>query len=147
MMLLLGAGCGGGGSGDPDVIANHPISGHLAPVTTWTYMTGHARLSSDAALYFITLYPASFHPCTDTPPSTADDDNTVVINVPPVVGTYQVGTTPNLASFSGLDDIEATTGFVVIDTIMATSISGGANISGGPGYPDANGTFQATICP
>ncbi len=151
MVLFLGTGCGGGGDGDPDVIAKHPISGQLAPGRTWTYMTGEARLSVDATRYFITLYPASFTPCIDPPPDATAYDDTVGIVVPPAVGTYEVGTSADLAGagFSGADNINATGGFVVIDTITATTISGGANISGGTGgtvHPHADGTFQATIC-
>lgn len=104
---------------------------------------GQASLQS--GLSFVTLYSASFTPCSGTTP---DTDTIVIDGLAPAVGTYHIGVTPNLsASFSGSDDLDATTGVVVVTAITATTLTGGANIAAADPRVAVDGRFQATICP
>jgi hypothetical protein len=147
-MALTVGGCGGGTSsnGSGAVISTQPLSGKIGG-QSWSL----AIAQSDSYLsmgdrFFVTMYPTSFTACeTFGAPSNA---NTVIIELPKTAGSYSLGLDMNATLYEAAtsNNRVATQGRVVIDSVTATTISGGANFA----Y-DANnavdGQFQATICP
>jgi hypothetical protein len=142
-VLLLGAGCGDGGGGEPAFVVDQPLSGQIE-LAKGTFATGVARQSGGAR--WITLYSAPSS-CSDTPGT----ETISLYDLPFAVGTYRIGVTPNLgASFSGIDVFDATAGVMDVYAVTTTTISGGANIVVGTDvhpFTAADGRFEAVICP
>jgi hypothetical protein len=147
LSLPLAIGCGGGGSGGgpSGTISSGPLSGTIGG-QPWTFATGQTDffLSTDSQ-YFVDTYAATFTACTDVPPADAYD---LIMIIPKTVGSYALG--QNLsATFSMAStntNVFATSGQLVIDSITATTISGGAKFAAGADNT-VDGQFEATLCP
>lgn len=143
--LAIGCGGGGGGGGPSGTISSGPLSGTIGG-RPWTFATGQTDsfLSTDNQ-YFVDTYSVSFTACTDVPP---DDAYDLIMIMPKTAGSYALG--QNLsATFSMAStnyNVFATSGQLVIDSVTATTISGGAKFSAGADN-SVDGQFEATLCP
>ena len=154
--LVLGAGCGGGtgggggggsgGNGGGTTISTQTLAGKIGG-QAWTFATGetNAALSTTDA-FWVDLYAATFDTCVAFgAPSDADE---VIMMMPKAPGSYPVSLSRNATLYvaSTSDNWVATRGLLVIDSVTATTISGGMHIT----YNADNtvdGQFQASICP
>ena len=96
--------------------------------------------------FWVDLYAATFDTCVAFgAPSDADN---VTMMMPKTPGSYPLSLAQNATLYvaSSSDNLVATKGLLVIDTVTATTISGGMHIT----YNADNtvdGQFQASICP
>jgi hypothetical protein len=136
LLLLFAVGCGVGGDGSGAApISSQPLAGKVGG-QAWTFTTGETTevLSTNGQLW-VDLYADSFDACVvHRAPSSA---NVVTMMMPRTPGSYDVSLTMN--------DV-ATSGRLVVDSVSATTITGGLNIAHN-GDNAVNGQFQATICP
>jgi len=136
LALLLVVGCGGSSDGGGSAtISSQPLAGKLGG-QAWTFATGETTgvLSTGEQLW-VDLYGHSFDACVafGAPPNA----DLVTMMMPRTPGNYDVSLT--------LNDI-ATSGRLVIDSVTATTITGGLSIAHNSDNA-ISGRFQATICP
>ena len=138
--LLLIAGCGSSVS-----ISMQPLAGVIGG-QPWTFGTGetNAALSTTTSL-FVNLYPGSFQTCASAAPFGADQ---VTMQVPTAPGSYELSLQRNATLYvaNGSNNYIATSGLLRIDSVTATTVSGGLNASY-DGSNHVDGEFQAAICP
>ena len=144
---FLLASCGGGGSGGNDVtISNQVLSGKIGG-QAWSLGTAQSNpYLSSASQYFVDMYPSTFTPCGSFAAPT--DVNELIVEIPNTVGSYNLSLSMNATFYvaSSSDNWVATQGRIVIESISATTITGGANIT----YNADNavdGKFQVAVCP
>ena len=150
--LLLAAGCGGSnGTGEASggggtTISTQTLAGKIGG-QPWTFATGetNAQLST-ADQYWVDLYAATFDTCVAFGSPTDADE--VIMMMPKVPGSYPLSLSQNATLYvaSSNDNWVATRGLLVIDSVTATTISGGMHIT----YNADNtvdGQFTAAICP
>lgn len=137
--------CGGGETGGGEEISKQGLSGRIAG-KAWTFKTGEARTSvADTTQFLVSAYGASFVACTDATPF---DTDKVVLALPKMPGTYAISASLS-QTFSDAEtkaSVAATSGALVIESVTATTITGGARFT----YDADNavdGQFAATICP
>ena len=112
----------------------------------WTFGSGETdAFLSTADSFFVNLYPGAVTPCSFGAPT---DVNLVTMQVPSTPGSYPISLQRNVTLYVASTSFNnvATRGLMVIDSVTATTVSGGLNTT----YDDANhvdGQFQATICP
>jgi hypothetical protein len=141
VVIVAAAGCGS--SGDV-AISTQPLSGMVGG-QAWTFGTGETDsfLSTATSLY-VNLYAGSFTTCSLAEPS---DASIVTMQMPATPGSYTLSLQRNVTFFiPPSDNFVATSGRLQIDSVTATTISGGLKAT----YNSANsidGQFQATICP
>jgi hypothetical protein len=145
--IFAGAGCGSGGSTGGETISSQPLAGKIGGAA-WSVMTAQTdSFLSDASTFFVTLYPSAFTACEAFAAPT--DVSTMIMVIPKTAGSYGVSLAgPATATFSipPSENKIASSGRVVIDSVTATTITGGANISF-DGNNMVDGQFTATICP
>ena len=140
--------CGGGGAGDGNSlpISNQTLSGKIGG-QPWSFVTGQTdSFLSDASQYFSTLYASAFTACQSF--ATPSDVNYLLVELPTAVGSYGLSISRNATLYDASTSYNwvATRGRIQIDSITATTITGGANIT----YNADNavdGQFQVSICP
>lgn len=151
--IALAAGCGSGPSGEgggggttTTTVTQQTLTGKIGG-QAWTFATGETNAAlSTADQYWVDLYAATFDTCVAFgAPADADE---VIMMMPKTPGTYPVnlGMIATLYSASANFNAGATRGVLVIDSVTATTISGGLHIT----YNSDNtvdGLFQAAICP
>jgi len=141
--VACGGGVGGGGAA-PE-ISSHVMSGKIGG-KVWTFGTGEARTSfADTTQFLTNAYAGSFAPCLDDTPF---DTDRVVMALPRTPGTYTLSASLSQTFFSAdtKASVAATSGALVVDSVTATRITGGARFS----YDADNaidGQFVVTICP
>ena len=146
LLLLFAVGCGVGGDGGASApMSSQTLAGKIGG-QTWTFGTGEtlAALSTSEQLW-VDLYPGRFESCIPLgAPANAD---MVTMMMPRAPGSYDLGNNLKTlyTSRTGTNYV-ATSGRLVIDSVTATTISGGMNITYN-GDNTVNGQFQATICP
>jgi len=147
LLLLLAVGCGGGGDGGAGAtISSQPLAGKIGG-QAWTFTTGETSdaLSTSEQLW-VDLYADTFDACVafGAPPNA----DLVTMMMPRTPGSYTVSLTLNATIYSASTSTNfvATRGLLVIDSVTATTISGGLNITYN-GDNTVNGQFQAAICP
>jgi hypothetical protein len=142
-----GAG-GGGATGGGVAISGQLLSGKIGG-QAWTVGTAASdAFLSTADRYFVTMYAATFAACESfAAPSGVDE---FIVELPSKPGSYSLGLasgqTATFYQASTSFNHVATKGRIVIDTVTATTISGGANVT----FDAANfvdGQFQVSICP
>src|SRR6187455_287793 len=136
LLLLFAFGCGGSGDGGGGAtFSSQPLAGKIGG-QPWTFRTGETtEVLSTSEQLWVDLYADGFDACVALrAPSNA---NVVTMMMPRTPGSYDVNLTMN--------DF-ATSGRLVVDSITATTITGGLNITTN-GDNTVNGQFQATICP
>jgi hypothetical protein len=145
LLVLVGCGSGGGGAGSNVTISDQPLSGVIGG-QPWTFGSGETdAFLSTADSFFVNLYPGAVTPCSFGAPT---DVNLVTMQVPSTPGSYPISLQRNVTLYVASTSFNnvATRGLMVIDSVTATTVSGGLNTT----YDDANhvdGQFQATICP
>ena len=152
--IALGAGCGGGSGdgggggsgGGTTTISTQTLAGKIGG-QAWTFATGETNAAlSTPDKFWVDLYAATFDTCVAFgAPSNADE---VIMMMPKTPGSYPLSLAQNATLYvaSSSDNWVATKGLLVIDTVTATTISGGMHIT----YNADNtvdGQFQASICP
>jgi len=150
--IVLAAGCGSSGTGGDDgvgtttTISTQTLAGKIGG-QAWTFATGETNAGlSTADEFWVDLYAATFDACVAFgAPSDADE---VIMMMPKTPGSYPVSLSriATLYVASSSDNLGATRGLLVIDSVTATTISGGLHIT----YNADNtvdGQFQAAICP
>jgi len=145
LLALVGCGGGGGDGGSNVMISDQPLSGVIGG-QPWTFGSGEtdAFLSSADSL-FVNLYPGTVTPCSFDAPT---DANLVTMQVPTTPGSYPLSLQRNVTLYVASTSFNnvATRGLLVIDSVTATTVSGGLNTTY-DGSNHVDGQFQATICP
>jgi hypothetical protein len=144
--LLLVAGCGvGGDGGGGAAMSSQTLAGKIGG-QVWKFGTGEtmAALSTSEQLW-VDLYAGRFESCVAL--GAPDNADMVTMMMPRAPGSYDLGNNLKTlyTSRSGANYV-ATSGRLVIDSVTATTITGGMNITYN-GENTVNGQFQATICP
>ena len=149
--IVLAAGCGGsGGDGDgtgpTTTISTQTLAGKIGG-QAWTFATGETNNAlSTPDKFWVDLYAATFDTCVAFgAPSDADN---VTMMMPKTPGSYPLSLAQNATLYvaSSSDNLVAIRGLLVIDSVTATTISGGMHVT----YNADNtvdGQFQASICP
>ena len=167
LTVVLATNCGG--VGDGVTISNQVLSGRIGG-QSWSLGTATATWNAFSAYsneYDISMYSSAFTACDAL--ATPTDGNGVILGLPMAIGDYKIsgpgsptwqsstsgsggttGTTPpviaNFRVAGSSEEMYAIEGRIVIRSVTATVIAGGANIT----YDTDNnldGQFQATICP
>ena len=149
--LIFAAGCGGGemgsgGGGTTTTVSTQTLTGKIGG-QPWTFATGETNAAlSTTDQYWVDLYAATFDQCVAFGAPTDADE--VIMMMPKTPGTYNVslGMNATLYSASSSFNYVATRGVLIIDSVTATTITGGLNIT----YNNDNtvdGQFTASICP
>jgi hypothetical protein len=137
-----------GGGTDNTVIASTPLSGKVDG-KPWTFVFGQTdSFLSDETKLWTALYAETFPACNGIPDNTQPE---VLMQLPREPGSYKLSLNLN-ATFAirrgdtDTDNLVATKGKLVIDSVSATEVKGGAFIEYDANN-SVNGQFQATICP
>jgi hypothetical protein len=138
LAAVLATGC----ASDPAIDAA-PLAGVVAG-QPWTFQTGatDAFLSSTGDTFFAEFYATAYTACTGSTPT----GPSLIVAVPMTPGDYPMSLQRNMTFVNGSDNKIATDGRVVVDTVTATTVTGGLVGT----YDDANsvnGQFTLTICP
>ena len=143
LCLLLFAGCDG--SGGSTSISSQVLAGKIGG-QSWTFVQGETDPTlSDSSSYWVNLYASSFSACTSFAAPT--DQSNIIIMIPRTAGGYDLSLAKNATFYvPPSDNWVATRGHVQIDSITATTITGGANITYN-GDNTVDGQFQVSICP
>jgi hypothetical protein len=139
--LSLAAGCGTSDSGSTTI-----DDGNLTGMVygqPWTFQAGgtDAFLSEGDDNFFATFYSGAFT-CGSSEPS----GPSLIVAVPKVPGDYPMSLMRNMTFVMGSDNKIATDGRVVVDSVTATSVTGGLVGT----FDDQNtvsGHFTLTVCP
>jgi hypothetical protein len=147
LALLAAAGCGSGSNGEAGSnapIASTPLAGKIGG-QSWSLGTAETdALLSVGGSFFLIMYPETFTACSAQPSD--PNENQFLPTIPMVAGDYalskdlpasfQVGNTANVA----------VSGHLVIDSVTATTVTGGINATF-----DSNNTldgqFTIAVCP
>jgi hypothetical protein len=147
LLLVVGCGGGGGGGGGGGSISMQPLSGKIGG-QAWTFGTGETMSASFVPpdRFFVTLYPDSFETC--VPLGAPTDVNLVTMQMPKDPGNYDLNNQLNASLYvvSTTTNYAATSGTLVIDSVTATTISGGLHATYN-GNNSVDGQFSAAICP
>ena len=138
-MILLAAACGGGSSHE---VSDQPLAGTVGGAP-WTFEAGHtnAFLSEGQDDFFAELYAEAFTPCGFASPS----GDHLIIAVPKEPGEYEFSLALNMTFVVGTDNLVATEGVVVVDTVTATEVTGGVH-GVFDGDNEVDGQFTLTVC-
>jgi hypothetical protein len=121
-----------------------PLSGKVGG-QAWTFGTGETDsfLSTTDSVY-VNLYSASFATCTGAAPPA----DTVIMQMPTAAGSYDLSLQQNATFYvaSTTSNYVATSGRLVIDGVVGTTISGGLHATYN-GDNTVDGQFHADICP
>jgi hypothetical protein len=143
-LAVVAVGCGSSGGGTV-TISTQPLAGMIGG-QPWTFGTGETDsfLSTTTSLW-VNLYAGSFTTCSGAAPSDADN---LIMQMPNTAGSYNLGPQLNLTFYvaASQGNFVATRGRLQIDSVTATTISGGLNATY-DGSNSVDGQFQAAICP
>lgn len=140
-LALFTAGCDGGPSYE---IADGALSGKINS-TDWTFVSGETNdFLSDEKGFFTTLYAEKIEACGFGAPT----KDIVLLDVPKVVGDYDLGLTHNVTMAHDSDNKVAITGLLTVEEITDTEVKAGvyAIFNDDPDY-EISGHFTATVCP
>lgn len=150
LVLYVATGCGGGdtgNSGNSDIaITDQNLSGKIGG-QAWSLGTAQSdSFLSTSDRYWVEMYAETFTVCNSSEAPTGS--NRLIVSLPKTTGSYDVSLKLNATFFisSSNDNLVATTGRIQIDSITASTVTGGLNIT----YNADNsldGQFQATTCP
>lgn len=138
-------GCDGGDEGSDYEIAEGTLSGKIGG-QDWKFVSGGTdSFLSDSEGFFTVLYDAEGDVCGFGGP---DTERTVLMNVPPKEGDYELGFKHNITMAVGSDNKVATTGIMTVEKITDTELTVGfyAIHEADPDF-ELSGHFTATICP
>ena len=147
---IAAAGCGsnmGGGSptGGSIAISGQPLAGKIGG-QPWSFVNGETdAFLSDATSFFTTLYPTAYTACSFGKPTNV---SSVLVQLPTAPGGYDVTLAMNATLYDVASNTNwvATRGRVVVDSVTATTVTGGLHIIYN-GDNTVDGQFQVTICP
>jgi hypothetical protein len=140
----VGCGSSGGGAGTA-AIATTPLAGKIGG-QAWSLGTAETdSFLSTSTAYFVSMYSDTFTACSGT---SSNQNNYFLPNVPTATGDYALSLQTITATFvvGGSQNLVATSGHLVVDSISGNTVTGGLNIS----YNSDNaldGQFTITICP
>jgi hypothetical protein len=148
LSALAGCGDGGASAGDQPAIADGMLTGTVGG-KPWTLVTAETdSFLSSGDTFFATLYAEAFTPCTGAGFSVTGDH--LIFTIPKTAGDHALSlslteTFTIQTSQGQLDNLIATRGHIVVDSVAA-AVTGGAAIT----YDAQNtvsGHFQITVCP
>ena len=136
----LAIGCGGGGSVD---IATTTLAGKIGG-QAWTFQAGHtsAFLSEGEPDFFASLYAQAFTACGLSEPS---GERHLLVSIPKEVGDYDLSLSLNMTFVDGNENLIATDGRIVVDSVTDSRITGGLHATF-DGDNEVDGQFDVTIC-
>jgi hypothetical protein len=143
LLIAGGAGCGGGGD---TAISTGTLSGMVGG-KPWTLASAETNaFLSTGGTFFADLYSETFTACSGASSSATGDS--LIFTVPKTVGDHPLGLslTETFYIRATQDNLAATRGHIVVDSVTAVSIVGGAAITF-DGQNTVNGRFQIAICP
>lgn len=128
-------------SGGDQTIDPTPLAG-MVEGQAWTFNSGATNaFLSDADGFFAEFYPVAYT-CNASSPS----GPSLIVSIPRTPGDYPMSLQRNMTFSSGSDNKIAVDGLIHIDTVTATTVTGGLVGT----YDDQNtvsGQFTLTICP
>jgi len=138
---LLFAACGTSDSGSTTI-----DDGQLAGMVSgqpWTFVAGgtDAFLSEGDDNYFASFY-AGAYTCNQSEPS----GPSLIVAVPKAPGDYPMSLQRNMTFVNGSDNKIAVDGRVVVDSVTATTVTGGL-VGTFDDQNQVSGHFTLTICP
>jgi hypothetical protein len=146
LIALVGTvGCGGSvADGGSAAIASTPLAGKIAG-QAWSLGTAETDsfLSSSTA-FDVSHYSDSFTACSGS----SSQENYLSLNIPRAPGDYAIdtqGTATAIFVIGGSQNLLASSGHLVIDTVTSTTVTGGINVTLN-GDNSVDGQFTATIC-
>jgi hypothetical protein len=144
LALVAAAGCGGSGDGGTATIAATPLSGKIGG-QSWSLGTGETdQLLSSATHFDVSLYSDTFTACNGS----SSTDTYLSLGMPTTPGDYPISlqgeATANFV-VGGSQNLIASSGHLVIDTVTSTTITGGINVSF-DGNNAVDGQFTVTVC-
>ena len=150
LALLATTGCSGGNgnansSGNKLAISEQPLSGKIGG-QAWSLGTAESdSYLSTTEQYFVNMYSETFTACTS---SAGANSNRFIAQLPTKVGSFDLGLnlTATFCLQSTNDNLVSTSGRIQIDSITASVISGGLNVTFDADN-SIDGQFQASICP
>jgi hypothetical protein len=148
--LLVSTGCGGGDDGNKNssnvTISSQQLTGRIGG-QAWSLGTAQSdSFLSTSDQFWVDMYAETIAACDSS--ARPSGSNSLIANLPKTAGSYDMSLALNATFFisSSNDNLVATTGRIQIDSVTATTITGGMNVT----YNADNsldGQFQATICP
>ncbi|MGE0403265.1 MAG: hypothetical protein AB7T06_41545 [Kofleriaceae bacterium] len=128
-------------SGDEIVDSN--LSGYVAG-QSWNFVAGHTDsfLSEGEDDFFAVLFPTSFTPCGFSEPSGPH----IIVSIPKTTGDFEMDFGRNMTFVDGSDNKVAFDGRIRVDSVSATSVTGGL-VASYDSDNEINGTFTVTVCP
>ena len=149
--LVTALGCGGPNDSFGDPFNNPGISSQRLSGTIsgqpWSFRTGDAALArgTGALQYLANLYGDTREPCKAF--GLRIDTNVITFVVPTAPGYYALSLDLPVEIKTTDFDVALIEGDLAIDSITATTISGGLKIRTGGAGQSINGRFDAVICP
>jgi hypothetical protein len=138
---LCFTGCTSDSGGGDQTIDPTPLAGTVEG-TPWTFKTGATNaFLSDANGFFADFYSVAYT-CNASEPS----GPALIVSIPKAPGDYPMSLQRNMTFTNGSDNKIAVDGLIHIDTVTATTVTGGLVGT----YDDQNtvsGQFTLTICP
>ncbi len=109
----------------------------------WTFVAGStdAFISSGQDNFFASMYPSTYTACSGIEPSGPH----LLVAVPKVVGDYPMTLDRNMTFVTDNNNLVATDGRIVVDSVTATQVTGGMHATY-DGANEVNGQFTLTIC-
>jgi hypothetical protein len=109
----------------------------------WTFVAGNtdAFISSGQDNFFASMYPTTYTACSGIEPSGPH----LLVAVPKVAGDYQMNLDRNMTFVVNDNNLVATQGRIVVDSVSATQVTGGMHAIY-DGANEVNGQFSLTIC-
>ena len=92
--------------------------------------------------FFAAFYPSAYTPCVDRDPT----GPYLIASIPKQPGDYDMSLSRNMTFADGLNNLIVVNGRIVIDTVTATTVTGGLRGTYNGGN-EVDGQFQLTICP
>ena len=116
------------------------LSGYVAG-QQWTMVAGSADVFSSSEDFFAVMYPRAYTPCSSEPSGPH-----ILVSIPMQVGDYSMNLSRNMTFTDGENNLIATDGRIVVDSVSSTHITGGLHGT----YDldnEVSGQFDLTICP
>jgi len=142
LAIVSFSGCAASSASDVD-IATTNLAGTVSG-QPWVFQAGStdAFLSEGDGDFFAAFYPSAYTPCVDSDPTGPH----LIASIPKQPGDYDMSLSRNMTFADGLSNLVTIDGRVVIETVTATTVTGGLHGTYNGGN-EVNGKFQLTICP
>ena len=142
LALVLGLASGACTVSTSNQIDSTPLAGTVDGYS-WTFVAGStdAFISAGQDNFFASMYPTAYTACSGIEPSGPH----LLVAVPKVVGDYPMTLDRNMTFVVNDNNLVATDGRIVVDSVSATQVTGGMHAIY-DGANEVNGQFSLTIC-